>query len=246
MADAALRVSGLTKNYRGWSGAGVLAVDDVSLQVDAGETLALVGPNGAGKTTTLLSILGLLRPQRGEVRIYGHEAGSREARRRVGFLSEIFYTYRYRRADDLLRYYGSLSGMSKPALDDRVPALLERVGLGSAARRRVKTFSKGMVQRLGLAQALLHEPELLVLDEPTTGLDPEGRRLVAELVSEQKRRGTAVLLSSHILTDVERVCDRVVILRRGKVVLSDRVAAVTATQSLEDVYMQLAGGSSDG
>ena len=137
-------------------------------------------------------------------------------------------------------------GMSKPALDDRVPALLERVGLGGAARRRVKTFSKGMVQRLGLAQALLHEPELLVLDEPTTGLDPEGRRLVAELVSEQKRRGTAVLLSSHILTDVERVCDRVVILRRGKVVLSDRVAAVTATQSLEDVYMQLAGGSSDG
>jgi ABC-2 type transport system ATP-binding protein len=239
-------VSGLTKTYRSWLRAGVLAVDDVSLRIDPGETLALVGPNGAGKTTTLLTILGLLRPQRGEVRIHGHDASSREAKRHIGFLSEIFYTYRYRRADDLLRYYGGLSGMSDAMLDERVPALLERVGLAGAAHRRVKTFSKGMVQRLGLAQALLHEPDVLVLDEPTTGLDPEGRRLVAELVSEQKRRGTAVLLSSHILTDVERVCDLVVILRRGKVVLADRVAAITATQSLEDVYMQLAGGSSDG
>lgn len=246
MADAALQVAGLTKSYRSWFGSGVLAVDDLSLQIAPGETMALVGPNGAGKTTTLLSILGLLRPERGEVRVFGEAAGSRAARRRLGFLSEIFYTYRYRRADDLLRFYGRLSGMSDAALAARVPALLERVGLADAVTRRVTTYSKGMVQRLGLAQALLHEPDLLVLDEPTTGLDPEGRRLVTDVVAEQKKRGAAILLSSHILTDVERVCDRVVILRRGKVVLAERVATVTATRSLEDVYMDLVGGSSVG
>jgi len=246
MTDVALRVTGLTKRYRGWFGRGVLAVDDLSLEIEAGEALALVGPNGAGKTTTLLSILGLLRPERGEIRIFGEPAASRAARARLGFLSEIFYTYPYRRADDLMRFYGRLSGMTEVALAERIPPLLERVGLAESSRRRVKRFSKGMVQRLGLAQALLHQPDLLVLDEPTTGLDPEGRRMVADVVSEEQRRGTAILLSSHILTDVERVCDRVVMLRRGKVVLADRVAAVTAGRSLEDAYMELVGGSSDG
>lgn len=246
MSDVALRVSDLTKRYERWFGAGVLAVDGLDLEIAAGETLALIGPNGAGKTTTLLCVLGLLRPERGHVRVFGERVTSRAARARLGFLSEIFYTYPYRRADDLMRFYGRLSGMAESDLAERVPALLERVGLGDASHRPVKGFSKGMVQRLGLAQALLHRPGLLVLDEPTTGLDPEGRRLVADIVGEEKRRGTAILLSSHILTDVERVCDRVVMLRKGAVVLADTVARLTAERSLEDAYMDLLGGSSDG
>jgi ABC-2 type transport system ATP-binding protein len=239
-------VTGLTKRYRAWFRGDALAVDEVGFQVEAGEVLALVGPNGAGKTTTLLCVLGLLRPDGGTIRVFGEPATSRAAHARLGFLSEIFYTYPYRRADDLLRFYGRLSGMSDAALAIRIPELLDRVGLGDAAHRRVERFSKGMVQRLGLAQALLHEPDLLVLDEPTTGLDPEGRRMVADIVAEARRRGAAIVLSSHILSDVERVCDRIVMLRRGKVVLEDQVANVTAERSLEEVYMELVEGSSDG
>jgi ABC-2 type transport system ATP-binding protein len=237
-------------------------------------------------------MLGLLEPDRGHVRLFGHPAGSLEARRRTGFQSEIFYTYGFKTAERALHFYGTLSEMPSDRLREAVGRQIERLGLGAAKARRVRGFSKGMTQRLGLAQALLHEPDLLVLDEPTTGLDPEGRKLVAEIIREEKARGATVFLSSHILSDVERTCDQVVILNQGSVVFAESMArvrsdadeweievtatadgtpsvvhcktaekdalllqllsagssigAVRRSQSLEDLYMRYAGGSSSG
>jgi ABC-2 type transport system ATP-binding protein len=190
--------------------------------------VAFVGPNGAGKTTTIYALLGLLKPDRGSIRLFGSPAGSLEARRRTGFQSEIFYTYGFKTATQALRFYGVLSGMPKERIAEAVPRQLARLGLADAASRRVRDFSKGMVQRLGLAQALLHQPDLLILDEPTTGLDPEGRKLVADIILEEKARGTTILLSSHILSDVERSCDHVVILRKGGVAFSQNMARLRA------------------
>jgi ABC-2 type transport system ATP-binding protein len=154
------------------------------------------------------------------VRLFGHPAGSVEARRRTGFQSEIFYTYGFKTAAHVLDFYGQLSELPSDKAVSAVPRQLDRLGLGAAKARKVRGFSKGMTQRLGLAQALLHEPELLILDEPTTGLDPEGRKLVADIILEEKARGATVFLSSHILSDVERTCDHVVILNQGSVVYS--------------------------
>jgi len=198
----------------------VAAVRDVSLRVMRGDVVAFVGPNGAGKTTTIYAMLGLLKPDRGSVRLFGHPAGSVEARRRTGFQSEIFYTYGFKTAAHVLDFYGQLSELPSDKAVSAVPHQLDRLGLGAAKARKVRGFSKGMTQRLGLAQALLHQPELLILDEPTTGLDPEGRKLVADIILEEKARGATVFLSSHILSDVERTCDHVVILNQGSVVYS--------------------------
>jgi ABC-2 type transport system ATP-binding protein len=155
------------------------------------------------------------------VRIFGEPAGAKHVLRRMGFQSEIFHTYGFKSAESLLRFYGELGEMTPQRLDEAVPRQLARLGLAAASKRKAGTFSKGMVQRLGLAQALLHAPELLVLDEPTTGLDPEGRKLVADIILEEKARGTTVFLSSHILSDVERTCDHVIMLREGNVVVSE-------------------------
>ena len=184
-----------------------------------------MGPNGAGKTTTLLAILGFLSPDSGRVSVFGEPAGSLAARARLGFQSEIFYTYPYHTARRALMFYGRLSRMPPDELSRSVDRQLNRLGLADAADRKVATFSKGMMQRLGLASALLHEPELLLLEEPTTGLDPEGRKLVADIMAAEKARGRTVFLSSHILTDVERTCDRVVMIRKGELVLSKELGA---------------------
>lgn len=226
-AEAIIEVEGLTKTFRSrFRRREVCAVRDVSLRVPRGSVVAFVGPNGAGKTTTIFALLGLLRPDRGTVRLFGLPAGNLEARRRTGFQSEIFYTYGFKTAERALRFYGALSEMPDEKIDAAVPRQLERLGLGAARARKVRGFSKGMVQRLGIAQALLHQPELLILDEPTTGLDPEGRKLVTDIILEEKARGTTVFLSSHILSDVERTCDHVVILREGSVALSESMAVL--------------------
>jgi ABC-2 type transport system ATP-binding protein len=223
--DAVIQIDGLTKTFRSrLRRQEVRAVHDVSLRVERGSVVAFVGPNGAGKTTTIYALLGLVRPDRGVVRLFGRPAGSIEARRRTGFQSEIFYTYGFKTAMGVLSFYGELSEMPSHRIAEAVPRQLARLGLSQAARRKVRGFSKGMMQRLGLAQALLHEPELLILDEPTTGLDPEGRKLVADIIREEKERGVTVFLSSHILSDVERTCDHVVILRQGSVVFSESMA----------------------
>jgi ABC-2 type transport system ATP-binding protein len=156
-----------------------------------------------------------------------------EARRRTGFQSEIFHTYGFKTAEKVLRLYGELAEMPDEKIAREVPRQLERLGIGAARARKVRGFSKGMIQRLGIAQALLHEPELLILDEPTTGLDPEGRKLVADIILEEKARGTTVFLSSHILSDVERTCDHVIILREGGVAFSE---SMTLLRSRSDEW----------
>ncbi|HEY6111578.1 MAG TPA: ABC transporter ATP-binding protein [Chthoniobacterales bacterium] len=225
--DNIIEIDGLTKTFRSrFRRREVCAVNNLSLRVQRGSVVAFVGPNGAGKTTTIYLLLGLLRPNRGTVRLFGLPAGDLEARRRIGFQSEIFYTYGFKTAEKALRFYGGLSEVPHDKIDIAAPRQLDRLGLGAARTRRVRGFSKGMIQRLGIAQALLHQPELLVLDEPTTGLDPEGRKLVADIILEEKARGTTVFLSSHILSDVERTCDHIVILREGSVALSENMTAL--------------------
>ena len=235
MAEAVISVEGLVKNYRsGMRRALVQAVRGLSLTVPKGSIVAFVGPNGAGKTTTIHTILGFLKPTTGQVRVFGEAPGPSVARR-IGYQPEIFYTYPFYSAREALRYYGQLAGMSSATLNTAIPPLLDRMGLTDAGKRPISSYSKGMTQRLGLAQALVHDPELLILDEPTSGLDPEGRRLVLDIIGEEKTRGRTVFLSSHILSDVERTCDEVVMVRQGQVVLADRIASFGAASQSWDI-----------
>src|SRR5687767_8598012 len=225
MADAVISVDGLVKNYRaGMRRTIVHAVRGLSLTVPRGSIVAFVGPNGAGKTTTIHTLLGFLKPTAGQVRVFGEAPGPAVARR-IGYQPEIFYTYAFYSAREALRYYGQLAGMSSASLDTAIPPLLDRMGLTDAGKRPISSYSKGMTQRLGLAQALIHDPELLILDEPTSGLDPEGRRLVLDIIQQEKARGRTVFLSSHILSDVERTCDEVVMVNQGQVAFAHQIAA---------------------
>jgi len=228
LTDSVIEIDRLTKTYRtGIRRTAVHAVSNLSLTVERGSVVAFIGPNGAGKTTTIHTLLGFLKPDSGSVRLFGEACGL-ASRRRLGFQSEIFHSYGFYKATEVLRFYGRMSGMSKDHLDAAIPAVLTRLGIQDASNRRSGTFSKGMGQRLGLAQALLHEPELLILDEPTSGLDPEGRRLVLEIIREEKAKGRTVFLSSHILSDVERTCDKVVMIRGGEAVFSENLSSFTA------------------
>lgn len=215
-SDPPAETRGLGKVFRDVLGrARVTAVRELDLRVEAGEIFGLLGPNGSGKTTTIKLLLGLLRPTKGEVRVFG--GSPRDPRRlaRVGYLPEESPFYGHLTAEETLRFYGSLFGMGGPELRRRADDLLDRVGLSTARKRRVGEFSKGMLRRIGLAQALINDPDLLVLDEPTAGLDPIGTREVKDLLLELRRRGKTVILSSHLLADIEDVCDRVAILHLG-------------------------------
>ncbi|HLQ76301.1 MAG TPA: ABC transporter ATP-binding protein [Terriglobia bacterium] len=226
MSEPVIQIENLTKTYRtGLRRSQVFAVRNLSVTVNRGSIVAFVGPNGAGKTTTIHSLLGFLKPDGGTIKLFGQATGSASLRRRVGYQCEIFHTYPFYTGTQALRYYGQLSGISKAELERAIPLQLERMGLTAAANRKASGFSKGMTQRLGLAQALLHEPELLILDEPTSGLDPEGRRLVLDIIREEKAKGRTVFLSSHILADVERTCDEVVMVRQGEVAFADHLSA---------------------
>jgi ABC-2 type transport system ATP-binding protein len=235
LAEPVIAVDGLVKNYRaGMRRSVVQAVRGLSLTVPRGSIVAFVGPNGAGKTTTIHTLLGFLKPTAGSVRVFGEPPGPAVARR-IGYQPEIFYTYPFYSAREALRYYGQLAGMSSSELDQRIPGLIDRMALTDAGKRPISSYSKGMTQRLGLAQALIHDPELLILDEPTSGLDPEGRRLVLDIIVEEKARGRTVFLSSHILSDVEKTCDEVVMVRQGQVVLADRIASFGASSQHWDI-----------
>jgi ABC-2 type transport system ATP-binding protein len=228
--DAVIAIDALSKTYRaGIRWKRVHAVKNLTLRVPHGSIVAFVGPNGAGKTTTIHTLLGLLKPDTGTVRIFGEPPGP-SVLRRVGYQSEVFHTYPFYSTVEALRYYGRLSGLTKDDLARSLPPILERLGLKDVSKRPVGTFSKGMTQRLGLAQALLHEPALLILDEPTSGLDPEGRRLVLDIIREEKQRGRTVFLSSHILSDVERTCDEVVMINKGEVAFADRLSSFAADE----------------
>ncbi|MFB3909054.1 MAG: ATP-binding cassette domain-containing protein [Candidatus Eisenbacteria bacterium] len=208
-----------SRGSRGRRGAAtpIVAVDRVSFDVRPGEIFGFLGPNGAGKTTTIKMLLGLVRPSAGEARVLGRRPGDPEAMARVGFLPEHFRFPGWLTAAELLEMHGRLYGIDAARLRVRVPELLERVGLGDRARTRLGEFSKGMSQRIGLAQAILPDPDLVVLDEPTSGLDPIGRREVREILREQRAGGAAVLLNSHLLGEVESTCDRIAILKAGRI-----------------------------
>jgi ABC-2 type transport system ATP-binding protein len=188
------------------------------LRVAAGQIYGLLGPNGSGKSTTLKIILGLVSPTRGRTEIFGRDSNLVESREAVGFLPESPYFYKYLTGEETLRFYGKLCGLRGARLRGRVNELLELVGLTSARDRRLGGYSKGMLQRIGLAQALVQEPRLVVLDEPTAGVDPAGAREIRDLILDLKRRGITVLLSSHLLEQVQEICDRVGILAEGMLV----------------------------
>ncbi len=222
----ALRASGLGKLY-----GRTQALDGVSLELAQGELVGLLGPNGAGKSTLVKICCGLVRPSRGEAEICGAPAGSRAARAALGYLAELFRFPGWMTAEELLQLHQRLAG-SEGGRDERM-RLLELVSLADDPRRRVDAMSKGMQQRLGIAQALIGEPRVLILDEPTSALDPAGRRVVRDLLDELRRRGVAVLLNSHLLSEVELVCDRVVILSHGRVATQGRPSELTHGQGVD-------------
>jgi ABC-2 type transport system ATP-binding protein len=214
----AVETISLTKVFPDWWGRDrVRAVDGLSLRINYNEVYGLLGPNGSGKTTTLKMLLGLLYPTKGKALLLGGDATDTKISARIGFLPEESYLYKYLTARETLDFYGRLFGLSSEVRRMRIEALLEMVGLKAAANRPVGTFSKGMARRIGLAQALINDPDLLILDEPTTGLDPIGTRQIKDLIIELAKRGKTILLSSHLLGDVEDVCDRIAILYGGKI-----------------------------
>jgi ABC-2 type transport system ATP-binding protein len=219
--NVVLRVDGLAKTFhKPFTGKRVEAVRGVSFEVRRGEIFGFLGPNGAGKTTTIKMLTGLIAPTRGSASIFGVKTPSPEVMGRVGFLPENPYVYPYLTSREFVSLCGRLSGLGGAKLHASVERSIERVGLGYAIDRAVGALSKGMLQRVGLAAALVHDPALLILDEPMSGLDPVGRKEVRDLVVEEKNAGRTVFFSSHILADVEMLCDRVCILRRGEVVVS--------------------------
>jgi ABC-2 type transport system ATP-binding protein len=197
-----------------------VAVRGLTLSVRHGEIFGFLGPNGAGKSTSIKMLLGLAKPTSGEAWVLGARAGDVEIRRRIGFLPENFRFYEWLTPAELLHLHGRLSGVSRDTLKKRIPEWIDLVGLTPHADKRVGNFSKGMMQRIGLAQALIHEPDLIILDEPTSGLDPLGRRMVRDIIRAQRERGATVFLNSHLLSEIEITCDQVVFIRQGEVVTS--------------------------
>ena len=238
MTDAAVAIRGLTKIFPvPLHRHSIVAVHDLNLRVEPGEVYGLLGPNGSGKSTTLKIILGLVSPSRGRTEIFGRDSRLVESREAVGFLPENPYFYKYLSGEETLRFFGRLCRLSGPKLKNRTGELLELVGLTKARKRRLGTYSKGMLQRIGLAQALIHEPKLLVLDEPTAGVDPAGSRQIRDLIVDLKRRGITVLLSSHLLAQAQEICDRVAILADGALVREGRLEELIAIENQTELVV---------
>lgn len=228
MNPPAIVIDRLVKDFpTGQPGVKLRAVDHVSLSIAPGSVFGLLGPNGSGKSTTLKVVLGLLEPTAGRCTVLGHPGGSREARAAIGFLPEAPYFHRFLSGREVVALSGRLSGMRGTALRDNVQRALAQVELVEAANRRVGTYSKGMLQRLGLAQAIVHDPPLLILDEPTAGLDPVGAEALAEQIRALRSAGKTIILCSHLLEQVERLCDRLAIMHRGQVLLEGDVDNLT-------------------
>ena len=216
-----------------------LGLDGLSLTVRPGETFGLLGPNGAGKTTSQKLFLGLMRPTRGTIKVFGRGPEDPAVRARIGFLPENPYFYNYLTGEEFVRFCGGLFGLPRRTLDDRVKSLLETVGMTHARKVQLRKYSKGMLQRIGIAQALINDPDLVLLDEPMAGLDPVGRRELRELILGLKKSGKTIFFNSHILSDVEDICDRVGILLAGKLVALGTIKElVQAGASLEDYFIQ--------
>lgn len=233
----AIVIEHLTKTFTPmwpWQKASTV-LTDVSLRVRQGEIFGFLGHNGAGKTTTMKILLGLLRATSGKVELLGAPAGEVDAHARIGYLPESPYFYDYLTAEEFLTFYGKLAKLSAGAIRSRVPELLKRVGLDEARHRQLRKFSKGMLQRIGLAQAMVHDPELIILDEPMSGLDPMGRKEVRDLILSLRDQGKTVFFSTHILSDVEMICDSVGILARGRMLSQGRVEDLVGEQGAHSI-----------
>jgi ABC-2 type transport system ATP-binding protein len=218
MTVPALEFQNVTKTYRRWlGGQQVAALSQVSFSVAEGEVCAFLGPNGAGKTTSISILMGFLYADRGRIRVLGFEPGSVHAKKRIGFVPENFAFYKHLNAEKLLRFHARLAGVAEEKRIALIPDLIAKVGLSAYDKLKIGRYSRGMVQRLGIAQSLLGDPELLILDEPTSGLDPSGRKEVRDLILSLKAAGKTIFLSSHLLSEVEQICDQAVIIDRGRV-----------------------------
>lgn len=219
----------------------VMAVDNLTLSLGAGEIMGFLGANGAGKTTTIKMLLGLIRPSSGTVSVLGGDPSDAKVRAKIGYMPEIAYYYPYLNARELLAFYGGLCGMDGKTIRARTDELLETVGLADAAKRPLKTYSKGMLQRAGIAQALLHDPDLLVLDEPFTGLDPLARIHFRELMHRLREQGKSIFFSSHELGETELLCDKVAIMKAGRAVYQGpvRQLAGDGEKNLERLFLEV-------
>jgi ABC-2 type transport system ATP-binding protein len=238
MSSLAIEILGLTKDYPAgfWRKRMRRSLDNLTLQVEEGEVFGFLGPNGAGKTTTLKLLMGLIFPTSGTARVLGRSIDDVAMRRDIGYLPEQPYFYDYLTARELLDYYARFSGFSATDRRERVEKNLERVGLAAVGKVQLRKFSKGMLQRVGIAQAILHDPKVLFLDEPMSGLDPVGRREVRDIILDLKRQGRTVFFSTHILSDAEILCDRVAVLNSGKL---QGVGAPNEIVSIELLGMEI-------
>lgn len=235
----AVEIEQIHKSFPGhWGRGGVYAVKGVSLQIPQGGVYGLIGPNGSGKSTIMKALVGLLSPDAGYCRVFGQPATAAANRREIGFLPENPYFYKFLTGAETIRFYGKLCGLSGRALQERTAELLELVGLTEAAHRRVGGYSKGMLQRIGLAQALVQQPRLLVLDEPTAGVDPIGSRTIRDIILELKQRGMTVFLCSHLLEQVQEICDRVGILYQGCLIAEGSMDELTRDTRRSEVILR--------
>src|SRR5258707_6101341 len=220
-----------------------VAVNDLNLKVQAGEVFGFLGPNGAGKTTTMNVLLGFVNATGGAAFLFGVNVREPIARQRIGYLPELTYYYKFLTAEELLRFYARIFGIPSGQTEQRIDQLLKLVELEHARKRPIKTYSKGMQQRVGLAQALINDPDLLILDEPTSGLDPLGRMKVREIIQRLKNEGKTVFFSSHELGEVETVCDRVAIINQGELKVEGRVADLVQKHNtnLENIFLNIIG-----
>jgi len=234
-----LRVEYSSRDFRQ---ATKVALAGLDLEVRSGEVFGFLGPNGAGKTTTMNVLLGFVPPSSGEASLFGIDVRQPIARQRIGYLPELTYYYKFLTAEELLRFYAKIFGLPRLETDRRIADLLKLVELESAAKRPIKSYSKGMQQRVGLAQSLINNPDLLILDEPTSGLDPLGRMKVREIIQRLKDQGKTVFFSSHELGEVETVCDRVAIVHQGELKTVGTVAEVSAGhENLEKAFLKIVG-----
>ncbi|MCP5546037.1 MAG: ABC transporter ATP-binding protein [Akkermansiaceae bacterium] len=235
----AVEIVGLVKDFHtSFRRTPLRAVDDVSLTIPAGEVYGLIGPNGSGKSTTMKALLGLVAPTAGRCSIFGKDSLKVDSRNDVGFLPENPYFYKHLSGRETLRFYGKLCGLGGKTLDERVKEMLALVDLEDASDRRIGGYSKGMLQRIGLAQALIQEPRLLILDEPTAGVDPIGSRQIRDLIFKLRERGITVFLCSHLLEQVQEVCDHVGIIFRGKLVKEGRLEDLIAIEDQTEIVLK--------
>ena len=239
MTTPAVRIENLTKIFPvPLRRQRVTAVRDLSFEVRPGEVYGLLGPNGSGKSTTLKILLGLVTPNQGRAMIFGEDSRDYHSRRDVGFLPENPYFYKFLTAAETLRFYGKVCGMGGTLLNKRIDELIHLVGLEDARDRRIGGFSKGMLQRIGLAQALIQDPRLVVLDEPTAGVDPAGSHQIRDLILDLKKRGKTVLLTSHLLEQVQEICDRVGIMARGEMIREGALADLVSVKNQTEFVIE--------